>query len=343
DTGIGIPEERQRAVFEHFSQVDQGRERRYEGSGLGAATAKQLIELMGGDISLVSQVGIGSHFTIHLNWPLQDNADSIELGEDLLRGESILIVDSHQQAGDLLKRYLEELGATALHVNGVNDLKEHVAGNHYSKIILTDEFNRASTHALLRELGVQKQGDDGTQIGTVSSFSHDKEESSAENQIDFRWSKPLTPDRIIRLVSLPDKTDYEQIDSAKHKHLSLLIAEDDDINARVITFLIERRGHRVTRVTNGEDALCELNSGQFDAVFMDVRMPKMSGIEATTKWRLQEELTGKHIPIVALTANDSEQEICADVGMDGFILKPITDDALDQLDSMIPGIRINMI
>ncbi|MCW8825107.1 MAG: ATP-binding protein [Gammaproteobacteria bacterium] len=340
DTGIGIPEERQGAVFEHFSQVDQGRERRYEGSGLGAATAKQLVELMGGDISLESQVGVGSHFTIHLHWPLQDNVDSIKSGENLLRGESILVIDSHQQAGDLLKRYLEELGATVLHVSSLNDLKEHLAGNRYSKIILTDEFNRASTHALLRESGVQKQGDGGTQIGTISSFSHDKEESSVENQIDFRWSKPLTPDRIIRLVSLPNKSEHEQIDSAKHKHLSLLVAEDDDINAKVITFLIERRGHRVIRVKNGEDALCELNSGQFDAVFMDVRMPKMSGIEATAKWRLQEEIMGKHIPIVALTANDSEQEICADVGMDGFILKPITDDALDQLDSMIPGIRI---
>ena len=159
---------------------------------------------------------------------------------------------------------------------------------------------------------------------------------------DFRWIKPITPSRIERAFSFAQVQEFIDDNHASGSALSLLVAEDDEINAKVICFLLEKRGHQVTRVTNGEAALNELHKGGFSAVFMDVRMPRMSGIDATKLWRQHEQdglnSIGFRIPIVALTANDSEQELCMEVGMDGFVLKPINGEALNQLAKVIPGL-----
>jgi len=178
------------------------------------------------------------------------------------------------------------------------------------------------------------------QVGIISSLSDEELRQSSAQEYDFRWIKPITPDSIKRSFVLePEPVNEEHV---ARPQLSLLVAEDDEINAKVITFLLEKRGHLVTRVINGEDALKQLHERDFDAVFMDVRMPGMSGIDATKQWRQHEQdnlnSSAIHIPIVALTANDSEQELCMEVGMDGFALKPINSEVLDELESMIPGL-----
>jgi len=339
DSGIGIPAERLENVFERFSQVDQGRERHHEGSGLGATTARQLIELMGGKITLTSEEGVGSQFKINLVWPLEESAENRK-SSSLLAGERILLVENHQEAGTVIKRYLEDFGATVTLMQSLDDLADTLSTSQFERIALSDKFDNDKIASLLRDIRQPLSGNKSVQFGIISSLSDEELNQSSVLQYDFRWIKPVTPDGIERSLSLdPESVDE---DHAARPQLSLLVAEDDDINAKVITFLLEKRGHLVSRVISGEDALKQLHEREFDAVFMDVRMPGMSGIEATKRWRQCEQddpnLTGFRIPIVALTANDSEQELCMEVGMDGFALKPINSEMLDELVSMIPGL-----
>jgi len=338
DSGIGIPPESQKDVFERFSQVDQGRERHYEGSGLGATTAKQLVELMGGDISLYSEVGVGSRFTINLCWPVHDVLSDVESSHQIFKGEQILVLDGHQEAGNVLKRYLQDFGASVSLLQDTTGLLDILTAQHYDRIVICDEFNSDAIRSELQGFLSQRL-QEGTLVGTIiSSPDHSEKILSAFNY-DFVWIKPLTPLRLERFVEQNGKPVSIAKNVESSLQLTLLVAEDDEINAKVITFLLEKRGHKVTRVTNGDDALQELRSRHYDAVFMDVRMPNMSGIDATQAWRGDEKESEQHIPIIALTANDSERELCLAVGMDGFILKPINNEALDQLESMIPGLN----
>jgi two-component system sensor histidine kinase BarA len=339
DSGIGIPVERQQDVFERFSQVDQGRERHYEGSGLGATTAKQLVELMGGEICLSSEFGEGSRFTINLSWPVQGQTATPELLLKQLQGEQLLLLESNQTAGEVLQRYLEDSGAVVALLQNSTELAERLAAHHYDRIVISDAFDNESTRAELNAIQAEPQ-QGRTLIGIVSAFPDIGGHVLPEFAYDFRWAKPLTPNRLMKFIERSDETNSDDKPVVIGTALSLLVAEDDEINAKVITFLLEKRGHKVTRVTNGEAVLQNLLTEHYDAIFMDVRMPRMSGIDATRKWREHEQQSGGHIPIIALTANDSEHELCMAVGMDGFILKPIDDEALDQLEPLIPGVTM---
>ena len=342
DSGIGIPAKRHGNVFERFSQVEQGRGRQHEGSGLGATTARQLVELMGGKITLASEEGAGSQFKINLSWPLDESAENMAKSSSLFEGERILVVENHQEAGTVIKRYLEDFGATVTLIRNSDDLTDTLATSQFERIAISDKFANDKISSLLRDSSRPLPGNKRVQVGIISSLSDEELHQSSALQYDFRWIKPITPGRIKRSLSLELDPCFEDERHAIRTQLSLLVAEDDEINAKVITFLLEKRGHLVTRVINGEDALEKLHERRFDAVFMDVRMPGMSGIDATKQWRQheQDELNSNSfpVPIVALTANDSEQKLCMEVGMDGFALKPINNEVLDELESMIPGL-----
>jgi len=337
DSGIGIAPEQQNDVFERFSQVDQGRERHYEGSGLGATTAKQLVELMEGDIHLSSEVGKGSCFNIDLTWPIFIASSIFESISPQLKGEKVLVLDGHREAGRVLQRYLEASGAQVILIQSTTELPHYLIANHFERVVICDEFDNESTHKQLQQMLVQ-QNQGCSLVGIISSFTDNHEEQVPEFEYDFRWVKPITPNRLHSFIKRSKQALSQDENIAEKSKLSLLVAEDDEINAKVIIFLLEKRGHHVTRVANGEDALHELKGSRFDAVFMDVRMPNMSGIDATKAWREYEQKSKQHTPIIALTANDSEKELCMQVGMDGFILKPISNEALDQLEPIIPGL-----
>lgn len=341
DSGIGIPFERQQSVFECFSQVDQGRERQHEGSGLGATTARQLVELMGGTITLVSEEDVGSQFKINLAWLLEEQTEN-HVEPALFEGESILVVEDHEKAGAVLKRYLEDFGATVTLVHNLDELEDTLATSQFERIAISDRFDNEQTSSLLRGIGSPLAGTGRVQLGIIRSLADEEILHSSALQYDFRWIKPITPDSIVRSLHLDSYPNSEDKEYAVRSQLALLVAEDDEINAKVITFLLEKRGHRVTRVTNGEEAVKQLHAKRFDAVFMDVRMPGMSGVDATRQWRQHEQdglsSIDLRIPIVALTANDSERALCMEVGMDGFALKPINGEALDDLEPIIPGL-----
>lgn len=337
DSGIGIPSERQINVFERFSQVEQGHERQYEGSGLGATTAKQLVELMGGTITLKSEEGIGSQFTINLAWE-QVEDDRHEDNFLPFQDEKILIVEAHRRSGEVVSRYLKELGARVNLICHFDELDGDLDESNFDRIIVSDEFDSDTKLAETMKNISASKGSNNMQFGIMSTLSDKNSKQLSSDKYDFRLIKPITPTRVIHMLShtVDRVSPYKQ--TSGNSMLSLLVAEDDEINAKVITFLLEKRGHQVTRVTNGNDAISELQNGLFNAVFMDVRMPGMSGIDATKQWREQEQNNNSYIPIVALTANDSEQDICMQVGMDGFVLKPISSETLDRLDVLIPGI-----
>lgn len=204
--------------------------------------------------------------------------------------------------------------------------------------MISDEFDGDTKLAETMKNVSASEGSNNMQFGIMSTLSDKNSKQLSSDKYDFRLIKPITPTRVIQMLSHTVDRMVPDNQTSGNSMLSLLVAEDDEINAKVITFLLEKRGHQVTRVTNGNDAISELQNGLFNAVFMDVRMPGMSGIDATKQWREQEQNNNSYIPIVALTANDSEQDICMQVGMDGFVLKPISSETLDRLNVLIPGI-----
>ncbi|NOR51715.1 MAG: response regulator [Gammaproteobacteria bacterium] len=337
DSGIGIPAERHKNVFERFSQVEQGREREYEGSGLGATTARQLVELMGGKISLTSEEGDGSHFEINLSWPV-DTMDESRSESHLFEGERILVAEDNEESGAVVKRYLEDFGAEVTLIHTLEELENSLSTPKFERIVVSDAFDNDITFSYLQILNRPFPSDRRVQLGIASSFSGDELPDSSAQKYDFRWIKPVTPERIERSFSFVPDLELMDKSHAGNSQLSLLVAEDDEINAKVVIFFLEKRGHQVTHVTNGKDALYDLYDKSFDALFMDIRMPGMSGLEATKLWRQHEKGGHGKLPIVALTANDSEHDLSIESGMDGFILKPINNEKLDQLASMVPGL-----
>jgi two-component system sensor histidine kinase/response regulator len=133
----------------------------------------------------------------------------------------------------------------------------------------------------------------------------------------------------IPLVTLSSVKDPQ----AAGETLRILLAEDNLVNQRLTTRLLEKRGHRVVLAANGREALAALEKGNYDLLLMDIQMPEMNGMEATARIREKEKLTGRHQPIVALTAHamKGDQELCLAAGMDGYLAKPIRAEELDQI------------
>jgi CheY-like chemotaxis protein len=140
----------------------------------------------------------------------------------------------------------------------------------------------------------------------------------------------------------PKKVVPSAVQLENHRRLRILLAEDNVVNQKVAAHLIEKLGHTVEIAGNGVEAICALDNGEFDLVFMDVQMPEMDGIEATARIRAKETTSGRRQPIIAMTAHvmKGDKDLCLNAGMDGYITKPISSDAMrdviDKIDRDIP-------
>ena len=342
DTGIGIPADKHKMVFEYFTQADVSTTRRYGGTGLGLSITKQLVELMGGRISLESEGGRGSTFKIFLPFLLQKEPHLVSSqAKDSLDGIRILIVDDTSINRQIFQEMLEKWGMqTKTAVNGQEALK--ILASAYSEgkpyqLVLLDKFMPDMDGFHIAEKIQGEAFADKTKLLMITSAG-----SRGDGALCRKWNiagyliKPVKQSElysaIISILSRKELTSSEKkslvtrYSLRDHKRrLDILLVEDNPINRELMLALLSKRGDAVTETEDGIQALKALENHVYDLILMDVEMPNMDGCKTTQEIRKREQVTGRHTPVIALTAHASkqDQQKCVTAGMDDFIAKPI--------------------
>jgi len=342
DTGIGISERQQRAIFEAFTQVDGSATRAHGGTGLGLTISSELARKMGGWIEVDSEPGNGS--TFRLIMPLcvaseKDDERPNEVELETLSGKRVLVVDDNPVNLRVLERMLSRFqvdvavansGPTALRL--LQKVREQ--GDEY-RLILVDANMPAMSGFELVERVRELSDSTRTAIMMLSSFGlHQEVQRCRELGIAVYVVKPVTRDDLDQAVksalsAAPREGEPESApctsEARPGQGQHILLAEDNSVNQRVARSILENRGYRVTAVQSGREALQAWEQGAFDLILMDLRMPEMSGLEVTARIRRQEAASGGHTPIVALTAHAfaDDRERCVAGGMDGYLAKPV--------------------
>jgi signal transduction histidine kinase/DNA-binding response OmpR family regulator len=356
DTGIGIPPEKHRQIFEAFAQADSSTTRQYGGTGLGLTISSRLVELMGGSISVDSDVGRGSTFTFSMRLGLQPDDAVRTMRQDAarLKGMRALIVDDNATNRRLLEVWLAKWGLLPVSVdNGMAALTEleraAAGGTPYGLALLDgcmpmmDGFELA--HAVRRSPQLNRMA---LVMLTSSGASHDPQRCRALNINEFLLKPVSGTDLLDAIVSATDPTMVAAPLPAESPaarlvpgptRLRILVAEDHPVNQKYALRVLEKLGHAVALAGDGTEVLSMLKESRFDAILMDVQMPIMSGFEATAAIRTREALDGGHLHIIAMTANAmlGDREACLSAGMDDYVAKPIQVSSLiDALNRIAP-------
>ncbi len=350
DTGIGIPPEKQKLIFDPFSQADTSTTRKYGGTGLGLTISLRLVTMMGGKIWVESEIDRGSRF--HFTLPLKSSEKKAEVGTiappEILRGVKVLVVDDNRTNRRILEGMLKRWDMKTTPVAGGEEaLAELSAGRKTGEpfaLILTDMHMPGMDGFTLVERILQRPELATATIMMLTSAGHRGDaERCKQLGIAAYLLKPIRQSELREAIArvlgareqngaIPLVTRFSLQDARDPSEvLYVLLAEDNLVNQRLATRLLEKRGHRVAVAANGREALEAVGKEAFDLVLMDVQMPDMDGLEATASIRAAEKMTGKHQPVVALTAHamKGDEEKCLAAGMDGYLAKPIRPHELD--------------
>jgi signal transduction histidine kinase/ActR/RegA family two-component response regulator len=339
DTGIGISAEDQARVFLEFEQADGGSTRRFGGTGLGLTISKRIIEGMGGSIAVESAPGHGATFRVSIPLPRTNDNDEPPLAVPDLTGQDILIVAPAAIEPSLIARRLQRWGARTKIVPDDQVAAALVPEQLWSAVLVDHTLGTSASEALARmavsiprrlilvtpamrgELAALKQaGFTGYLIKPVRAVSLAARFSSEDM---FDPGAAIEPEETSSVVRAGDG-------------LSILVAEDNEINALLARALLVKLGHRPTMVESGTAAIetwlaARAADMPYDRVLMDLHMPDMDGLEATRRIRTIEAETGApRTPVLALTANAfaEDRDACLEAGMDGFLVKPLDRERL---------------
>jgi signal transduction histidine kinase/DNA-binding response OmpR family regulator len=361
DTGIGIPEDKIGLIFEKFAQADASTTRKFGGTGLGLSIARRLAELMGGEMGLSSHPGAGSTFWFTLSLPLQTGA-AVELPRAAdLKDIRVLIVDDNPVNCIILSEMLnyrnvrndsagsgEAALAKLRHATAAGD-PYHLAildyempgmdGESLARGIKSDPGLQNTILIMLTSVGLRGDAQRMKEAGFAAYFTKPARSHEILDAISALWTSHKTSAPLpfltkhtlaearLRPPSQPDSL-------AKVTYPRVLVVEDNAVNQKLATRLLEKLGCRVDVAANGKEAVEMVETFPFDIVFMDCQMPVMDGFEATRVIRLAE--SGKaHQVIIAMTANamQGDRENCISAGMDDYIAKPVSRSELRQVMS----------
>ena len=348
DTGIGIPVDRQAAIFERFTQADGSTTRTFGGTGLGLTITKMIVDAMGGKIGLNSTPGVGSSFWIEITLKKQPASKRgiapLMLEAVEVRNMHILGVDDNQTNRLVLTRMVEGFGCRIeLAATGAKALEmlrtAARAGDPYRIVLLDMQMpgmdGEQTTRAIKSDPSIKNtkiiiltsmgQRGDAVRLETLGCSGYllkpVKQQMLREAIIAVLGRKEEIQSGLITRHIINEQKRYGQ---------HILLAEDNPINQKLAVTLLQKAGFSVDAVENGIQAVARIKSDTYNAVLMDVQMPEMDGFEATKSIREWEKSSNQHIPIIAMTAHamQGDRERCLEAGMDDYITKPIEPSVL---------------
>ncbi|MCQ9206712.1 MAG: CHASE3 domain-containing protein [Omnitrophica bacterium] len=350
DTGIGLSQKQQENIFKPFSQADTSVSREYGGTGLGLSIVMRLVELMGGKIwtespapgQSLTGAGPGSIFYFTANFDIDEKGPQ-EKTVDLkdLQGLRILIVDDNRTNRLVFHKYSkswkmfpDELASGEKVVDVLKEAKR--IGRPFRVLLLDIHMPGMDGFQVADKLKNENLLKDLAAIVLTSGEKKGDRERAKKIGISYFLVKPVTPSRLLDAIAgalgrpeyelvTAKETEKTAISKKAAKPLCILLAEDNKINQKVVSTMLAKRGHKVTIVENGKEALKVITEQAFDLILMDVQMPQMDGYQATGKIRHEEKNTKKHMPIIAMTAHalKGDREKCIEAGMDDYISKPV--------------------
>jgi len=337
DTGVGIPKEKQRAIFEAFQQADASDARAHQGLGLGLAIAQGIVKLMGGEIRLESEKGRGSRFWFDLDLPVAP--DPKPSPPPLWKGFSALVVDDHpgsRRALAFLARRcglrVEEAGDVGHAIMKIQEAEQAKAP--YWVVFVDEGLSGVKGEEFARTLCKTNKRPPRVVLLLSSMRSWDRLEPEAESGVWRCLLKPPPRSQVENLLReliapcpLPGAEGEAFALGPPPRRLRILVAEDNATNRFFAVKQLEILGHASEEAASGREALEALDKGRFDAVLLDCQMPEMDGYAVAREIRAREAARGlPRIPIVALTANAMEtgRQAALRAGMDGYLAKPIT-------------------
>ena len=352
DTGIGIPPECREKIFQPFYRVDSPESRKYEGTGLGLAIAKELVEMMHGEIGIESELGKGSIFWFIIEMEKPSSTAQIDKASEVkLKELRIIVAENDHLHLQNLMRHLSALGLQAEHAFRGKQMLEilrgaAIRGKPYDLGLISMELPDLKAlqlaHAIKSDWNLRE-----TKLVLLTSFTdHKNVPSTPEAGIDAYLDKPVSAAKLSQCLAtllnwgqgVSDdklKDNIEVIKTIKKFPYRVLVAEDNLVNQEVAKAMLESLGCQVEVVENGQKALVAVSRSPYDLVFMDCQMPEMDGYEATRAIRNLENENNSmtRIPIVALTAHtmEKDQEACRAAGMDDYLSKPFTKEQLENI------------
>ena len=352
DTGIGVPPEKQAAIFEPFVQADSSTTREYGGTGLGLAISRSLVALIGGRMWLESEAGMGSTFGFTASFALQQvappEAGALDALVSQLRDMAVLIVDDNTLHRRILARIVTRWSMKpVLAANGSAGLaamrEQSMAGAAFPLVLLDsqmpgmDGFSVADQITRTPEIA-------GATVMMLSSAGRTGESTRCRALgVVACLTKPINPAELLKAVvsalrasaAIPDpnRGAARRYPPEHRRRLRILLAENNRFNQVLAERLLAKGGDAVVVVESGKKALALMDapsSGRFDLILMDVHMPEMDGVEATRIIRARERSSGAHVPIIALSGQSltGDEQRCLAAGMDAYLSKPIDAERL---------------
>lgn len=346
DSGIGIFPERQAVLFNAFTQADSSTTRRYGGTGLGLAISKKIVELMGGAITVKSQIGEGSRFCFDLllsspieTQPLFDTEFSYSICS---RTSKILLVKLDPKTQEALEPWLIKMGLGCVIANDLDSIDTLIDEHPEIKLMLVDQTNNSwSIFEWAQSFEQQSRyGSIPRYLLGYANIEVPKGTSLHEGFHGF-LKKPIHLSEFIRKISEHTTESVLQNKPSLHhsipnrSYIKILLVEDHPNTHEFIKNILKNQGYTVLGAFNGEEALQAVQKNGFDLIFMDCQLPKVTGFQASMQIRIWEKQPNRtihpgkpqayHIPIIALTSNNFQEDatLCANAGMDGYLTKPI--------------------
>ena len=350
DTGIGIPRDKKKIIFDSFSQADASTTRRYGGTGLGLAISARLVELMGGRIWVDSEVGKGSSFHFTALFGLQKGPAVRYLPEKLenLEGLRVLVVDDNATNRRILEEVLRNWRMRPSTADSGQAALEMLAaagerGAPFRLLLLDVNMPSMDGFELADRIRNLPGYGESVIMALTSSGMRGDATRCRELGIAAYLTKPVMQssllDAIVNVLGTTEPKGMPAPLLTRHmlreeqRPLRVLLAEDNAVNQKIAVGMLKKRGHTAVLASNGVEAVAALETegdAPFDLILMDVQMPEMDGFEATACIREREKTSGGHIPIIALTAHamKGDREACLFAGMDGYVSKPLRADEL---------------
>lgn len=347
DCGIGISEEDQKRIFEAFTQADSSSTKEYEGTGLGLAISKQIVDLMGGEITVSSESGKGSSFCFTVPTPRRNISVPSDSMASVLTGLNAVLVDDSHIVREFGSQQLDILGATCSvfdeGINALGFIRAMSAANNQLNLLIVDEYMPGLKGAGFLKITREEEALKHTLILLLSNPWVADSQNYESNVIHL--NKPLKSKELravlgTHLLKLGENDEPKKptntIEQLYSRPRKILVVDDNRANQQVAVGMLERMGCTCEIVSTGKEAVEAVIRNRFDAVLMDCYMPVVNGYDATRQIRMYEGGGGGEIensvPIIAMTANNTQVEVerCMSVGMDDFLSKPLRIDELTE-------------